>query len=71
MHFPVRPQWSCAGCGGRWPCETRRTQLAAEFSGARVSLALYLASCMVEAAYDLPHHSAGALYARFLGWARG
>jgi hypothetical protein len=43
-------------------------QLRAEFSRADVSLSLYLATCLVDAAYDQPHASAGALYARFLGW---
>jgi len=44
--------------------------LRAEYSGTSVSLAMYLAACMVDAAHDLPHASAGLLYDRFLGWMR-
>jgi hypothetical protein len=31
---------------------------------------MFLAACMVEAAYDLPDCPAGQLYDRFLGWVR-
>jgi hypothetical protein len=70
VHMPLRPLWSCAGCGDRWPCGPRQRQLRAEYSGTSVSLAMYLAACMVDAAHDLPHASAGLLYDRFLGWMR-
>jgi len=42
--------------------------LRAEYLDARVSLTLYLASCMVDAAFYLPLAPAGTLYDRFLGW---
>jgi hypothetical protein len=69
-HLPLRPSWRCVKCNANWPCHTRRRQLAAEFTGASASLGLYLASCMVEAAADLPDTSAGLLYRQFLGWLR-
>lgn len=67
-HLAVRPSWICSGCGADWPCATRRGQLRAEFATAQMSLSLYLAACMVDAAYDQPRVSAGVLYSRFLGW---
>jgi hypothetical protein len=69
-HNPLRPGWSCGGCGTPWPCPTRQRQLQAEYTHAGVSLTLYLAACMVDAAFDLPIAPAGALYDRFLGWTR-
>jgi hypothetical protein len=51
-----------------WPCPTRQEQLLAEYGASRVSLSLYLSSCLVEASHDLPHDQAGAHYFRFLGW---
>ena len=67
-HIPVRPQWTCAGCGGSWPCQSRRHQL--DPGHTELTLTLYLAACMVEAAQDLPDVGADALYTRFLGWVR-
>lgn len=67
-HLPLRPYWRCVACNANWPCYTRRRQMTAEFAGAWVSLGLYLASCMVDAAFDLPDRSAGLLYGQFLGW---
>jgi hypothetical protein len=69
-HIPLRPGWLCAGCGGHWPCGPRQRQLRAEYSGVSVSLAMFLAACMVEAAHDMPQAMAGQLYERFLGWVR-
>jgi hypothetical protein len=70
LHIPTRPSWNCTGCGQPWPCATRRDQLMAEYSRSRVSLSLYLSSCLVEATRDLPGDDAGPLYLRFLGWLR-
>ena len=70
LHLPVRPAWTCAACGQAWPCPTRKRQLLAEYEGARVSLALYLAGFFVEACGDLPAAVAGTLHHRFLGWTR-
>lgn len=69
-HLPTRPTWACLGCGGAWPCPTRREQLLAEYTGAPVSLGMYLAACLVDAVMDIPDAPAGSLYRRFLGWAR-
>jgi hypothetical protein len=69
-HRPLRPAWRCVACDANWPCHTRRRQLTAEFTGATASLGLYLASCMVDAAADLPDTCAGLLYRQFLGWLR-
>lgn len=67
-HLPMRPAWVCSGCGGDWPCHTKRLQLRAEFLGAPVSLALYLSACFIEAAHSNPQARVGELYTRFLGW---
>ena len=67
-HLPIRPAWTCMACGGPWPCATKRRQFAVHYAEAHVSLALYLASCLVEAAADLPSRPAGLLYEQFLGW---
>ncbi len=69
-HNPVRPTWRCVGCGGPWPCPTRQRELRAEFTGATVSLSLYLAGMFVDAVQDLPHAPSGELYRRFLAWVR-
>ncbi|MEU8257290.1 flavin reductase [Micromonospora inaquosa] len=69
-HLPVTPAWMCGGCGADWPCATRRRELLAEYHRAPVSLALYLAGHLVEAAQDLAHVPAGHLHNRFLGWSR-
>ncbi|MFE9652758.1 hypothetical protein [Micromonospora sp. NPDC006431] len=69
-HEPVLPIWTCGGCGGPWPCGTRRRELRAEYADAPVSLALYLGAQLVRASADLHWVSAGALHRRFLGWVR-
>ncbi|WP_204035710.1 flavin reductase [Micromonospora qiuiae] len=70
VHQPVRPQWICAGCGAAWPCRTRKRQLVAEFTGARISLMLHLSAYLVQACEDLPNTPSGILHARFLAWPR-
>jgi len=70
FHTAVRPSWVCPSCDVPWPCATARRDLRAEYADAPVSLGLYLAACMVEAAEQLPAESTGELYARFLGWIR-
>ncbi|MEV0724843.1 hypothetical protein AB0I37_18930 [Micromonospora purpureochromogenes] len=69
-HGPVLPIWSCGGCGGPWPCETRRRELRAEFAEGRVSLALYMGAQLARATEDLHWTPAGILHRRFLGWVR-
>ncbi|MFU8855099.1 hypothetical protein ACNAW0_29660 [Micromonospora sp. SL1-18] len=69
-HGPVLPTWTCGGCGGPWPCPTRRRELRAEYADAPVSLALYLGAQLVRASADLHWLPAGALHRRFLGWVR-
>ncbi len=71
MHVPIRPGWVCAACGVAWPCSTRRQQLADEYDGAAVSLAVLMSSYLLDAAADLPLSQAGDLHVRFLGWVRG
>ncbi|WCN84107.1 hypothetical protein [Micromonospora sp. LH3U1] len=65
-HLPNPPTWTCTGCGREWPCATKQSQLLAEFGGARAALAVYLGSCLVAAAQDLPTQPLPRL--RFLGW---
>jgi hypothetical protein len=69
-HNALRPGWLCAGCGYEWPCPTRKRELAAEFEGASVSLALLMSAYFGEAAQDLANAPAGDLYTRFLMWPR-
>ncbi|MEU5562859.1 flavin reductase [Micromonospora musae] len=69
-HLPVTPAWTCGCCGVDWPCQIHRRELQAEYDDAPVSLALYLAAQLVDAAEDLAHVPAGYLHHRFLGWIR-
>ncbi|MET7948003.1 hypothetical protein [Micromonospora sp. NPDC005324] len=69
-HVPVRPPWTCAGCGQEWPCPDRRRRLLIEYADDRLSLAFYLGLYLADAAADLPDLSADRLHDRFLGWAR-
>ncbi|MEU0546968.1 hypothetical protein [Micromonospora sp. NPDC005979] len=69
-HVPVRPAWSCAGCGQEWPCANRRRRLLIEYAHDRLSLTFYLGLHLAEAAVDLPSLPAERLHARFLGWTR-
>lgn len=68
LHSPMRPSWMCAGCGGHWPCRTRRGQLIAEFHRTPVSLGLLMSRYFIDAAQDLKSESAHDLYQRFIGW---
>jgi hypothetical protein len=70
IHLPNRPDWTCAVCGQPWPCPTGKRQLLAEYSGARVSLMLYLSAHFVEACEDMPNAVLGTLHRRFFGWPR-
>ncbi|GAB3938335.1 hypothetical protein [Micromonospora vulcania] len=67
-HVPSPPSWTCTGCGREWPCATKQSQLLAEFGGARAALAVYLGSCLVAAAQDLPTLPLPRARLRFLGW---
>ncbi|MGW3788603.1 hypothetical protein ACWD5Z_28750 [Micromonospora chokoriensis] len=67
-HLPSLPSWTCTGCGREWPCATKQSQLLAEFGGARAALAVYLGSCLVAAAQDLPTLPLPRVRHRFLGW---
>ncbi|GAB3797730.1 hypothetical protein GCM10027605_08290 [Micromonospora zhanjiangensis] len=69
-HHPIKPAWTCDGCAGEWPCQSRRRELRAEYDHAPVALALYLAAQLVDAAQDLAPVPAGHLHYRFLGWTR-
>ncbi|MFG3601865.1 hypothetical protein [Micromonospora chersina] len=66
-HGPVQPIWTCAGCGVPWPCPTRR-QLLAEYQGASVSLAVYMAAHLLSATEDMSWAPSGLLHRRLLGW---
>jgi hypothetical protein len=68
LHAPLRPSWACAGCGGPWPCRTRRAQLQAQFYDAPVSLGLLMGGYLIDAAQDLRTEAAYALHQRFMGW---
>ena len=70
-HVPLRPSWTCVGCGSPWRCETRKRQLLAEYDGAPVSLGLFMAGHFGEAVRDMPPGAEQKTYWRFLGWLRG
>ncbi|MEU5550379.1 MULTISPECIES: hypothetical protein [unclassified Micromonospora] len=67
-HLPSPPAWTCTGCGQEWPCPVKQSQLLAEFGGARAALAVYLGSCLLAAARDLPGLPPAHARDRFLGW---
>ncbi|WP_247673197.1 hypothetical protein [Micromonospora sp. C51] len=67
-HLPSPPNWTCTGCGQEWPCAVKQSQLLAEFGGARAALAVYLGSCLLAAARDLPGLPLARARNRFLGW---
>ena len=71
LHVPVRPVWSCSGCGPQvdWPCEYARAELTANLDP--ISRSMYAAERMVEAIADLPEEATpGELFTRFLAWTR-
>ncbi|MDG4769973.1 hypothetical protein [Solwaraspora sp. WMMD792] len=71
LHVPVRPVWSCSGCGPRvdWPCGYARAELTANLDP--ISRSMYAAERMVEAIADLPAEATpGELFTRFLAWTR-
>jgi hypothetical protein len=70
IHQPIRPLWTCGGCGADWPCPTRQRELLAEFGDDAASLGLYLGALFVTAVTDLPDSRSGDLHRRFLGWVR-
>jgi hypothetical protein len=73
-HIPLRPTWLCRACADRWPCQAARTDLLAEHADDLVFLAVFLASTMTEAVYDLVELNPGAaptpaqLWDRFMAW---
>ncbi|TDC00058.1 flavin reductase [Micromonospora fluostatini] len=69
VHQPVRPAWTCGGCGAEWPCEPQRQALLVEYERARVSLS-YLAAHFLDAVPELTEVPVAHLHRRFLGWAR-
>ncbi|NBE83871.1 hypothetical protein GVV04_23480 [Micromonospora sp. NEAU-HG-1] len=76
QHLPLRPLWLCRACAAPWPCAVARLTLLREYADARVTLLMYLAGLLHDAAdelYTLNPHDApepGQLFDRFLAWAR-
>ncbi|WP_089155885.1 hypothetical protein [Micromonospora sp. NBS 11-29] len=74
-HAPLKPLWICTACAHLWPCTEARAELAADYAGEMVWLAVDMAELLHEASADLtrlcpnPPDSV-ALYGRFLGWVR-
>ncbi|MDG4764575.1 hypothetical protein O7632_10740 [Solwaraspora sp. WMMD406] len=71
LHVPVRPIWSCSGCGPLvdWPCAYARAELTVNLDP--ISRSMYAAEWMVEAIADLPAESSpGEMFTRFLAWTR-
>lgn len=72
-HSPLRPIWLCRACGHPWPCGDAKLALLSEYERNRVSLFVYLAGTLGDAADDLAKlraevPSANELFDRFLGW---
>lgn len=74
-HEPRRPLWHCRGCPGQpWPCGIARLRLKAEFEGAPVGLAIYMAAQLMVALEDLhklnpqPEPDPRVLFRRFVAW---
>ena len=71
LRVPVRPVWSCSGCGPLvdWPCGYARAELTANLDP--ISRSMYAAERMVEAIADLPEEATpGEMFTRFLAWTR-
>ncbi|MEW2382687.1 hypothetical protein AB0873_11465 [Micromonospora sp. NPDC047707] len=60
-HTPIRPIWLCRACGHLWPCGDAKIALLAEYERNRVSLFVYLAGLLGDAADDLAKLRADAL----------
>lgn len=74
-HRPTRPLWLCRVCAAPWPCSTARLALLREYTADRVSLSVYMAGVMHEAAGDLwrlnpSEPELANLFGRFLAWTR-
>ncbi|AYF32157.1 hypothetical protein CSH63_32905 [Micromonospora tulbaghiae] len=72
-HTPIRPIWLCRACGHPWPCGDAKLALLSEYERSMVSLFVYLAGAMGDAADDLAKlraevPSPGEVFDRFLGW---
>ncbi|MEO3746674.1 hypothetical protein [Plantactinospora sp. B5E13] len=67
-HSPVRPTWHCSCGDRRWPCPRARELLLLTVD--RISLAMYAANWMTDAARDLPELTPAELFQRFLQWTR-
>ncbi|MEU8311678.1 hypothetical protein ACFYPF_03400 [Micromonospora sp. NPDC005223] len=74
QHLPMRPLWLCRVCAAPWPCATARMLLRHEYRQDRVSLSVYMSSCLFDATGDLlalnpnPGPQPGELFDRFLAW---
>lgn len=72
-HTPIRPIWLCRACGHPWPCGDAKLALLAEYERDRVSLFVYVAGALGDAADDLAKLGADGpndeeLFDRFLCW---
>jgi hypothetical protein len=67
-HLPVRPTWDCGYCGDEWPCKEVRESLTDPLRLDTVSVAVYMAGKLGEAARDLAHLDPDGLFARFIAW---
>ncbi|MFC6023157.1 hypothetical protein ACFP2T_44285 [Plantactinospora solaniradicis] len=67
-HSPVRPEWNCSCGDRRWPCPRARELLL--LTTDRLSLAMYAADWMTDAARDLPDVTPAELFERFMRWTR-
>jgi hypothetical protein len=74
VHTPLRPTWLCRGCADPWPCPTARRDLLTNHADDLVFLAVFMATTMTEAIYDLVELNSDAvptpaeLWDRFMAW---
>jgi hypothetical protein len=65
-HLPLRPDWTCGGCGRPWPCPAARADLILAHLGDPAGLAATMMAWMRQAVDDgLPE---AELQPRFLAW---
>ena len=69
-HLPEQPGWDCLACRQPWPCPPARVRLGEEYGRDRVSLSMYMAGLLNEAAGEIPSVTPQELFERFVAWTR-
>ncbi|MFI5494221.1 hypothetical protein [Actinoplanes sp. NPDC051859] len=73
-HTPTQPSFDCSVCDEPWPCAPAKVELAEEYLGHGIALAIYMSihldNALREAIADHEWGRVDDLYDRFLGWVR-